>query len=77
VRLHDDKVATAASNAYSFFRVTGLNSVILSTFDQPKHLERVLWGYVRQTDRDLEIMSAWYAMACVPSRVACGCRWRT
>jgi len=33
-------------------------SVILSTYDRPGDLERVLWGYAAQTDRDFELVVA-------------------
>jgi glycosyltransferase involved in cell wall biosynthesis len=33
-------------------------SVILSTFNQPDWLEKVLWGYAAQTDRDFELVIA-------------------
>ena len=35
-----------------------LISVIVATYNQPQHLERVLWGYARQTDRAFEIIVA-------------------
>ncbi len=33
-------------------------SVIVSTYDKPRFLERVLWGYAVQTDRDFELVVA-------------------
>jgi glycosyltransferase involved in cell wall biosynthesis len=33
-------------------------SVILSTYNQPYHLERVLWGYARQSWQDFELVVA-------------------
>lgn len=33
-------------------------SVILSTYDRPADLERVLWGYAAQADRDFELVIA-------------------
>ncbi len=33
-------------------------AVILSTYNQPEHLERVLWGYARQSRRDFELIVA-------------------
>jgi glycosyltransferase involved in cell wall biosynthesis len=33
-------------------------SVILSTYNRPRDLERVLWGYAAQTDRDFELLVA-------------------
>lgn len=33
-------------------------SVVVSTYDQPRALERVLWGYALQSDRDFELVIA-------------------
>jgi glycosyltransferase involved in cell wall biosynthesis len=33
-------------------------SIIVSTYDRPRDLERVLWGYAVQTDRDFELLVA-------------------
>lgn len=33
-------------------------AVILTTYNQPEHLERVLWGYAAQTWRDFEVVVA-------------------
>ncbi len=33
-------------------------AVVLSTYNQPAHLERVLWGYARQSLRDFQIVIA-------------------
>lgn len=33
-------------------------AVVLSTYNQPAHLERVLWGYARQSHRDFQIVLA-------------------
>ena len=33
-------------------------SVIVSTYRKPWELERVLWGYAVQTDRDFELLVA-------------------
>ncbi len=33
-------------------------SMILSTYNQPRWLERALWGYASQTDRDFELIIA-------------------
>src|SRR5687767_963640 len=33
-------------------------SVVVSTYNRPSYLERVLWGYAVQTDRDFELVIA-------------------
>jgi glycosyltransferase involved in cell wall biosynthesis len=33
-------------------------SVILSTYNAPKWLEKSLWGYAMQSDRDFEVVIA-------------------
>jgi glycosyltransferase involved in cell wall biosynthesis len=33
-------------------------TVIISTYNRPRDLERVLWGYAMQTDRDFELLVA-------------------
>lgn len=38
--------------------MTGQTAVILSTYNQPAHLERVLWGYARQTFKDFKLVIA-------------------
>lgn len=44
--------------AHRYGRVPRFVSVILSTYEQPRWLELVLWGYARQSHRDFEILVA-------------------
>ena len=39
-------------------RATGRATVILSTYNQPRWLEKSLWGYAAQTERDFELVVA-------------------
>src|SRR5688572_24901165 len=53
--LHDgNEDARAAGQASIVMRI----SIIVSTYNQPSYLERVLWGYAVQTDRDFQLVVA-------------------
>ena len=52
------KVPVASNHYFGSLRIRMKTSVIFSTYNSPDWMEKVLWGFFAQTERDFEIIIA-------------------